>query len=334
MLRKNVYVFSLIIFSLLIANEKFKSKRFYPNCYFKFLPGKCFIFNYILNLTTNSCENQCIKNCPMGRFGNNLIEILRGVQFAKATGIKEIYVPHGFLQQKKSFNYKDIKFGMAKNRRFKYFHNECQNVQLYYPFSRLPRTPFEIDPEFRDWLLSQFPQIDVPDDSLVIHVRSGDIFDPSKYLHPGYGQPPCNYYLDSFKMSNLSKMIIVAEDDKNPCVNFLKQHSGMHKLNDVYTDFGTMLNAKNLVASRGSLSLAILLLSKKIKNFFAFNMSSSRIIDHWNCVPTDDYSNTILTKWNNNQTQREIMLSSKCAKWEFIPHGNQNLDAFLHEQSI
>ena len=56
----------------------------------------------------------------------------------------------------------------------------------------------------------------VPENALVVHIRSGDIFDNNTEHHK-YGQPPCNYYLDAISMRNWSKVIVIAEDRKNPC---------------------------------------------------------------------------------------------------------------------
>lgn len=334
------FFFNITFFlSLLLLIYSYQFLKITPSLnnvyhYIIILPNNCYMFNYILNLTNNSCENQCIKDQPIGQFGNSVIEVLRGVQFARATGLKEIYVPHGFSRQLKSFNYTDITFKMSKPRRYKYFHNECHLVNLYDPFKRLPRLQFKADPEFVDWINSQYPKIDIPDDTLVAHVRSGGIFGPSTFIHPLYGQPPCQYYLDAFKKGNFSKLIIVSMDEKNPCVNILKNHSGIYNKNSFETDFSIMLNAKNLIISRGSFGYAAALFSKKLKNFYTFNSSSTRLINHWNCVPTDKYWHSVIANWTDSQDQREMIINSSCARWEFVPNGNQDLEAYIHDNKI
>ena len=79
-----------------------------------------------------------------------------------------------------------------------------------------------------------------------------------------------------------------------------------------------LLNAKNLVVSRGTIGFSIILLSNKIKNLFMFNRSVSWLPDHLNCVPTDVYYNDLIKHWKNTTYQRNLMLTSKCERWEFF----------------
>ena len=48
---------------------------------------------------------------------------------------------------------------------------------------------------FANHILEKFiKKTNSPKNELVIHIRSGDIFD-SKLIHPKYGQPPLSFYI-------------------------------------------------------------------------------------------------------------------------------------------
>lgn len=118
-------------------------------------------------------------------------------------------------------------------------------------------------------------------------------------------------------------------------MNYIINKKGInYSQHDFKTDFSIMINAKNLALSRGSLGYAIVLFSKGINNLFTFNQPSSRLPNHFNCVPSQHYIKNVILKWENSLQQRNFILNSSCVKWDYIQYGNQNLDAFLHEKSI
>lgn len=340
MKRRLIYfqnAFFPIFIALFLLSQKFIKKQepflFIPKGKFNFT--KCQLFRSILNLPDISCKNLCIKNHIFGRFGNHLIELLRLYQFAKATGLKKVYVPFDFLLLNESFKYKGITYEMpSKKKKYGDFYPECISHKFYYPLKALPRIPFEIDHNFRDWFLKKFPVYNFSKNTLVMHIRAGDAFHGR--INKFYGQPPCNYYQDIIDNFNSSKLILVAEDNGNPCLSVLRKHNknAIYHKNDVIIDFGIMLSAKNLVVSKGSLGFAMILLSKKVKKLFTFNVSSSRLMDHWNCVPSDDYYEKVLRIWKYTRSQKKMLLNSSCLKWEYITHGPKNYEIYIHEDSL
>ncbi|KAK8845680.1 hypothetical protein M9Y10_020598 [Tritrichomonas musculus] len=292
----------------------------------------CNKIKFSLNNTNISCSFLCIKNLPIGQFGNHVIELLHAYQFAKYIGLSSIIFQHYFMDQIKPFKYKDITIEIATIP-YKYYRNHCISIDFYHSLPNLPRIPFEIDQKFKKWYLKRFSKISIPNDTLTIYIRSGSIFDRG-YVHRFYGQPPCNYYKDVIKMRNWSDIRIIASDDKNPCVNIIREMGAKFEQHSFDDDFSYLINSKNLVISRGSFSYAVILFSYGIKKLYTFNSPSSRLVDHMNCVPSEKFIQLVLTDWKNSDLQRELIRNSSCMKWEFIPHGNQNLEAFLHERSI
>lgn len=279
--------------------------------------------NYF-HLPDNDCEETCIESNYSGRFGNQIIIFLRMIQVAKLTNIKTVYFRNGFLLQDKSFNVEGINFLLKSSKN----SEKCFKHTFFLPYPDYPRLSFKISQDFRTIFMRSIPKIFIPNDTLVIHLRSGDIFNGNKY--DWYGQPPCNYYLDTLNFKNWSQIFIISEDKRNHCIKILEEKTGstFHK-NNFKKDLSILLNAKNLVLSTSTLSYAIILLSQKLQNLFMFNISSTRISNHMNCVPTDDYYNLVKV-WKNDNDHIQQMLHSHCSRWEYVEKGSKDLDSFLH----
>lgn len=163
------------------------------------------------------------------------------------------------------------------------------------------------------------------DDVLVINIRSGDVFTDRKLpLHQRkFGQPPCSYYKEVIRMHSWSDVIFTSENNDNPCVNnVLNMINKKFQKSSLIHDLSYLLNAKNLVVSRGKIGFALVLIRLKI--FFMFNRSVSRLPQHLNCVPTDDYYEDVIRHWANTTYQRNLMLNSKCLSWEYVKNDPNN----------
>ena len=152
--------------------------------------------------------------------------------------------------------------------------------------------------------------IEIPnlnDNQLVIHIRSGDCFDPKK-AHPKYIPPPLSYYTTIIQSKNWEKIIILSEDFKNPCINKLKQLSQSyfrrsdgtvdqypsitHKINNISKDISIILGAKYIVSSIGTLVDNLVKLSRNIKYIykpentkFANKKNFYKIVKKWKVRP-------------------------------------------------
>jgi hypothetical protein len=118
-------------------------------------------------------------------------------------------------------------------------------------------------------------------DSLVVHIRQGDIYNetldsPAYY----YGQPPLSYYVRSFYAHEWKKIIIVASSTGvGPVWKMLQLLKGSGALNDRNIviqqntswefDFKTLFCAKNLVESRSTLIYGLSL--GKSKQYYTFS---------------------------------------------------------------
>lgn len=262
-----------------------------------------------------------------------MIGFLRTIQIARNTDVRLVFYTPGFIMQNQTFNYKNIRFEPTHSKLYKKYANYCYANYFYVPRRFLPRLPLTIDPKFKAYFLKQLPKVKVLNNELILHVRSGDIF--KTYIHPNYGQPPCGYYRNVIQMKKWQKITIASETNTNPCVDIIanetkqKFHRKSFKL-----DLALMINANHLVLSRGTLGIAVMMLAQKRQSIYMFNMSSSRLPDHMNCIHSNHYYNTVLKKWKKKASQIEMMVNSTCQTWEFVPNGPNFSHIFIHERIL
>lgn len=108
------------------------------------------------------------------------------------------------------------------------------------------------------------------DETLVIHIRSGDTFDKQKY-HSAYVQPPLGFYLKIINEQSYRDIVIVTEKDfENPCISHLKKMFPKIRIqaSSLEEDVSTLLSARNLVVSLSSFSLVLAFSSQMIKRLY------------------------------------------------------------------
>jgi hypothetical protein len=151
--------------------------------------------------------------------------------------------------------------------------------------------------------------IDVDENSLVIHIRSGDIF--NTIPHPNYIVPPLMFYTKIIDSNIYKKIYIIAEDMKNPCIEELlrKYDNIIFKKQTLEEDINMILQASSIVISCGSFVQSLLLMSTKIKRLYLPSYSYiSNIHVEKNIIPLTKYIK-IMTPWKNTDEQREIILT-------------------------
>ena len=119
----------------------------------------------------------------------------------------------------------------------------------------------------------QTPRVDVPDDCIVIHVRSGDVFDQRVANPDQYVPAPYDYYrqlLDQFETA----IVVTEPDQHNPIVRELGWSPKVTiQSKSVAEDFGTLLSAKNIASSGvGTFAVAAALCSRNIQKFYCTNL--------------------------------------------------------------
>jgi hypothetical protein len=215
-----------------------------------------------------------------GRLGNNIQQISNGIYFCEKNGI------HFTSPDQPMIKAIDINFGPNEFKISPTSHN-------WFYFFEGPDCDFVVDTndlnKNRKRISEEYilPNLKVnhsnvndplPDDVLVIHIRSGDVYSPN--THPAYVQNPLAFYLELFNRFN-GKVIFMAEDDKNPIVQYfahqLKADIRIHWLADTYE---MLLRAKNLATSGiGTFALGAAFCSKNLRNLYATNLYAENALN-------------------------------------------------------
>ena len=149
-------------------------------------------------------------------------------------------------------------------------------------------------------------------DDLVIHIRSGDIFE--SFPHPKYLPPPLSYYINIIEQNkNYKNIYLVAEDLLNPCTNeLLKIYPKINfKLQSLKEDIMLIFSASNIVISYGTFIPQLIYLSKNVKNIYCpsyYNTVLTNCITH--ITELKKYY-TLMIPWKNTAEQNKIMLEYK-----------------------
>jgi hypothetical protein len=154
------------------------------------------------------------------------------------------------------------------------------------------------------------------ENTLVIHIRSGDIFSQVHLTPHDYCPNPLYYYLlliDSFE-----KIIVVTESDNyNPIIDELKKIDKVRiQSYTVEEDFSTLMRAKNIASSgTGTFSVAAALCSTNVENFYCSNLymkshlNPEMLMNHISVKQIDLNNYLKLNTWTNSEEQRKFLLT-------------------------
>jgi hypothetical protein len=206
-----------------------------------------------------------------GRLGNNIQQISNGIYFCEKNGIHFTSPDHTIIEAI------DLDFGPAIWKIPETSHN-------WFYFFDGPECDFNVDVDdlnrnrkriCEQYILPklkinhEFLDKPIPDDFLVIHIRSGDLYTKWPASHP---QNPLKYYNTLGEMFDFN-VLVFAEDTNNPIVQELKRMGA-----DVITlglpeTYTALLMAKNLATSgAGSFAISAAFCSKNIRNFYCSDL--------------------------------------------------------------
>jgi hypothetical protein len=242
--------------------------------------------------------------------GNNIIQLAQAEYLAEQAGFTVHVPPHNIMKLENKYLMHDIKPMPLEQR--PYFPKTSSSLffdlrkkpdsfagsklalfrSFYFRFDMQPFSPRLGDYRriLRRELLPVLPHYDDPhinDDTLVIHIRSGDVFgdDPSE-IPKGYIQPPLSYYLEIINKFGFKDIVVVTEKDlRNPCIKQLKALIPDIKIQtaDLINDMSTIMSAKNLIVGQSSFSLCLGLASDKLKRMFIPQFEITNWFYHSRC---------------------------------------------------
>jgi len=165
----------------------------------------------------------------------------------------------------------------------------------------------------------KLPQKEViGDDTIVMHLRSGDnyhrIFEPPTNYIPN----PLIYYLNL--IDSFDRCILITESDKeNPIIHELMKVDKVEiQSSTVADDFATLMSAKNVALSGvGTFAMAAALCSNNIENLFTTNLLLTEHLNysmlfntdvHVHVMELENYLTVFPCSWKNTEEQRKFIL--------------------------
>jgi hypothetical protein len=170
-------------------------------------------------------------------------------------------------------------------------------------------------------LLKGLPEVDVANDTLVMFVRSGDIFtghpDGSKH----YWQPPIRFYLDVMKQRKWARVEIVSEDEENPVIPILKSEGAIWQKRSFAEDVALLTRAKNLIIGRSTFGYFASVVSRDLTELWTAGQPSTRLPPHWDCsLPAGFMKIVTEDQWAATAEQRRALVDRNFAcvwkRWE------------------
>lgn len=221
---------------------------------------------------------------PVGRFGNNLMQLVHATHVARELGVNTIYVPPmpwfevGPLPRRAAglhyVDYSDVE-DIAVPTLFATFL-----------FEDLEPAVTTLDGELRQRLVDRHvsslftpPPHGEPRaaNHVAVHIRSGDLFDRPD-PHPNFVQPPLAFYataLSHFAESHSEiHVTLVYEDEGNPVIAALQSVLGRTpsscsvSSSSLEDDLSVLFAHRALVLGRGSFAVAVAALSENAERLY------------------------------------------------------------------
>ena len=126
--------------------------------------------------------------------------------------------------------------------------------------------------------------------------------------------PTFSYYTKIIENKSWNKIIVVYEDDKNPCVNLLKNKKNINIFfisGSLENDLNILSNCQNLVVGFGTFGLLIYFLSNNIKNLY---------------IPDYTYNEMPQGDWDLNLNIINLPNYIKCGEWKL---SNENINKLI-----
>lgn len=262
----------------------------------------------------------------VGRFGNAVIQVTNAAQIARQLGSHQVLY----------FRFDEVpdsEFQSADNMTFR-------RVRLFQEIKSRPDIIWRTDALFRGGLafepgdesaqsiastlrtaLGLSKGTEPSEGILTIHLRGGDIFGSNP--HRDYGQPPLSFYLALIKSEHWKQIILVSEDDHNPCFRHIKgwcEASGMplrqEGQDSLTRAIETLGSARNVALSHGTFGPAALFLQPTSRRVFFFGQEPHPLLErsaqslHRVVDLRGQYMREVMSRnWTNSSQQRELMVS-------------------------
>jgi hypothetical protein len=268
--------------------EKYKLKTMTFGGAFKIRAHPAHMLYVVEGNESDDVELIGLRLTPIGRLGNQMLQIINAVAMARRHHIRYVEIVNGgLINLRENIEHDGIVFlptgapqpepGAFLTGSF-FFRNELSPLLDRVPRSEsyqiiqeivaprfMEKLPLEGDEKYRD--------------ELTIHFRAGDIFaDPSSAA--GYTQPPVAFYTllvrHCMDQGDVKRVRLVFENRGNPCIEalikFLEAKEIPHRTQSgtLPEDLAALVDSRFLVFGFGSFGLAVVMMSKYTEKVFCF----------------------------------------------------------------
>jgi hypothetical protein len=277
---------------------------------------------------------EALQVVRFGGLGNQFSTIINALILCRIFGVQNLILRDSVLFNRSFVTTNGVNVFQYGEKHFNKTH-----VSIFWSWSGYHHCPsqwmLEAAHSIRDAFISQFSRPNITSKTLVLHMRSNEIFGPVATPGRGiYGQPCCQYYVDAMNIDRgHDSVLLVTQDRANPCVKVCEDHgASFHPIN--FVDFPSRLRlllwTERLVLSRSTLMKAVVYLSPVRKTLYAFGGLNIKDAGcgmtwyflqpmgaHWHCTPSRDYQLNVILSWNLDKIGR--LLNETC-QWEYLPY--------------
>lgn len=264
------------------------------------------------------------------RFGNTIVILNKLLFYFEIFGLKHIILDKKdfwFLKNTSSIYIQKPNITIEIKDNSEFAPDKVLNIEIMFYYA------YKIKPEvkigyIRDEIIRNLIKVNLPEDCLFIHIRSGDIF--SWLVHQPYAQPPLCFYQKIIENFNFSRIyLLTSEEHNNPVVGKLIElyPNIIFKLNSLEVDISLLANAYNLVVSISSFVNSIIQLNINLKYVWDYNIyhnvERNRQL-HYDLYKFPHNNFTIFRMqpsfyyrshmyiWRNTRRQLNLMMTEKC----------------------
>ena len=226
--------------------------------------------------------------------------------------------PHDLINE---IYFGDLNKDQIRSSRFFYYESENRdfNINLDYLYNNIRKVALEyVRPNLK---VPNLPSLD--DNTIVIHIRSGDLFETiydessENVQNVNYITNPLKYYLTLVDM--FDNVIVVTEKDSyNPIVEKLREIKKVTiQSKSLEEDFTTLISAKNLASSGvGTFCVSAALCNSNLTNFYCTNLMLTEHLNY-NMIVGENVKLNIMElnnyiqigEWKNTKKQRNFILN-------------------------
>ena len=266
-----------------------------------------------------------------GRLGNNLVSLAHVLHLGRETRSEVIITPHPYFKQTEWDFREASRISAEVELTFIGTGNIGRQIAITDDFYhevemplRLANWSFTTSKQRRVLVEQVLPAFRIVPrhvrDSIVIHVRAGDVFIHT-VIHPYYGQPPFAFYKTVLQLPELAalQIFVVVEDYSNPVVALIEQEykGRVQIITDLEQGVATILGSRHLVLARSTFSENLGKMAPSVQNlYFPYcvdedgnDKRESKWDLTWNmkgyCYEYDHY--IPLTAWTRSPQQMEMM---------------------------